>query len=123
MRMEYNYVEDKGFVLNPETTEESLASNITMAFIASILSVPGIVSADRLSRDIPSNPTPAQVSGAIKKANEKAPTFGGYLTTDAANLIARTIFAEASGESLEGKKMVATVIWNRAGGDPQKRLV
>lgn len=31
--------------------------------------------------------------------------------------VARTIYAEAKGESYEGKKAVASVIWNRAGGN------
>lgn len=34
--------------------------------------------------------------------------------------VARTIYAEARGESSEGKKAVASVIWNRAGGDVGK---
>ena len=31
-----------------------------------------------------------------------------------------TIYCEAQGESLEGKTAVASVIYNRAGGDPNK---
>lgn len=34
--------------------------------------------------------------------------------TDVEDVIARTLYAEAEGESYEGKKAVASVIWNRA---------
>lgn len=36
--------------------------------------------------------------------------------------VARTLFAEAAGESLEGKKAVASVIWNRAKGNKDNLL-
>jgi spore germination cell wall hydrolase CwlJ-like protein len=36
--------------------------------------------------------------------------------------IARTLFAEAAGETLEGKKAVASVIWNRANGNKDSLL-
>ena len=35
-------------------------------------------------------------------------------------VVALTIFGEAQGEPLAGKKAVASVIWHRAGGDPAK---
>lgn len=36
----------------------------------------------------------------------------------AVDAIARTLYAEAKGESFDGKQAVATVIYNRAGGNP-----
>lgn len=121
--MEYYYdSKTGGFVLNEETTDESLTTQITAAFIASLLAVPGIVNADRISRNFTTKPTVAQFQSTVRKVAEKAPRFGGYTTLDAANILARTLYAEAAGESTEGKKMVATVIWNRAGGDTQKLI-
>ena len=38
--------------------------------------------------------------------------------TNALLIVALTLFGEAAGEPLEGKRAVASVIWNRAGGDP-----
>ena len=35
-------------------------------------------------------------------------------------VVALTIFAESGGEPREGKRAVASVIWNRAGGDREK---
>ena len=37
-------------------------------------------------------------------------------------VVALTIFWEAAGESLAGKEAVASVIWNRAGGDTGKLI-
>ena len=37
-----------------------------------------------------------------------------------AGVVANTLFAECRGESMAGQKAVASVIWNRAGGNPEK---
>lgn len=46
-------------------------------------------------------------------ASEK---FGEYTADQIVNVVARTIYSEARNQSLEGKKAIMSVIWNRAGG-------
>jgi len=46
--------------------------------------------------------------------------FGGYSRRNAINIVARTIFVEAQGEGYRGLEYVASVIWNRSKGDPEK---
>ena len=44
-------------------------------------------------------------------------TYGGFSEDKAYNIVARTLYDEARGESIMGLKAVASVIYNRAGGD------
>ena len=46
-------------------------------------------------------------------------TYGGFSEDKAYNIVARTLYDEARGESIMGLKAVASVIYNRAGGDSQ----
>ena len=46
--------------------------------------------------------------------------IGKFSEVNTVNIVAWTIYCEAGGESLEGKKAVGSVILNRAGGDPEK---
>lgn len=46
-------------------------------------------------------------------------TYGGFSEDKAYNIVAKTLYDEARGESIMGLKAVASVIYNRAGGDSQ----
>ena len=86
-----------------------------------MLAVPGITSKTTLGaelKDIPKQQMHAN-SDAVKAAVAKATngkSAAGMNLANIVNAVARTIFAEASGEGIEGQKAIASVIWNRAGG-------
>lgn len=50
---------------------------------------------------------------------QQAKTYGGFTEEKAYNIVAKTLYDEARGEDIEGLKAVASVIYNRAGGDSQ----
>ena len=99
--------------LETESTKDFIKKSALIAFLA----IPGILDAKDLEK-LPEL-TPTAVSELTKEDNE---TFGGYSRVNAANIVARTLFAEAADQSEDGKRAVASVIWNRAGHDPQKLI-
>ena len=101
-----------------ETEDESIKSALALSLIASALSVGSILQASDVSSNIVKANTPDQVQSALNNSGKK--TFGGYSAAQATNILMRTIYQEARGESELGRKMVATVIWNRAGGNVDK---
>ena len=101
---------------NQTQIDEGAKEWISVAFIAGLLSVPGYVDAQTIEKNIPNKASQEQIQNGLKKASESEKKFDGYTMLQLTNILTRTIFAEAKGESLEGKKMVATVIYNRAGG-------
>ena len=98
-----------------QSANESVGSFLKKSVLIALLTIPGILEADDIEK-LPEL-TPAAVS---KLADEDNETYGGYARAKAANILARTLFAEAANQGEEGKKAVASVIWNRAGHDPQK---
>lgn len=99
-----------------EQIDEGAKEWISVAFIAGLLSVPGYVDAQTIEKNIPNKASQEQIQNGLKKASESEKTYNGYTLLQLTNILTRTLYAETKGESLEGKKMVATVIYNRAGG-------
>ena len=58
----------------------------------------------------------------VQAAVRKAPTQRAVLSLSDVDKLARTIYAEAEGESYQGKLAVASVIYNRAKGDTTKMV-
>ena len=112
------YYDQIQFVSNSnESVDESMRDFIKKSAAIAMLTIPGILKADDLKK------LPEITPAAIKElADKNTETFGGYSKAAAANIVARTLFAEAADQSEEGKQAVASVIWNRANKDPQKLI-
>ena len=52
----------------------------------------------------------------MKDLNQNARMIGNYTALQAANIIARTLYAEARNDGKAGMEAVASVIYNRADG-------
>ena len=52
----------------------------------------------------------------VKDLNQNARMIGNYTEFQAANIIARTLYAEARNDGKTGMTAVASVIYNRANG-------
>lgn len=98
-----------------EITDESLQSALGLSLIATLLSLGSILRADDIRSGLKDAHDPKEAQIVLNAIENK--TYGGYSTAQAANILMRTLYAEARNESSLGKRMVATVIWNRAGGD------
>ena len=95
---------------------------LVASIVAALLAVQNYVTAQDIQQRLPKNATAAQVQAAVVAAaaeRDKVETRDdrGYTTIQAINIVARTLFWEARGETNRGRKLVATVIWNRAGQD------
>lgn len=98
-----------------EITDESLRGALSLSLIATLLSLGSILRADDIRSGLKDAHDPKEAQIVLNAIENK--TYGGYSTAQAANILMRTLYAEARNESSLGKRMVATVIWNRAGGD------
>ena len=98
-----------------ELTDESLKSAVGLSLIAGLLSLGGILRADDIKSGLEGAKDATDAQVVLNAAANK--TYGGYSTAQAVNILMRTLYAEARNESALGKRMVATVIWNRAGGE------
>ena len=103
-----------------EQVDEGLKDYVSMALIAGLLAVPGAVEAKDIYDRVSNKPSSEQLQTDLKNVGETEKLLGGYTPLQVGNILVRTLYAEAKGESSEGRKMVATVIWNRAGGNPEK---
>lgn len=93
-----------------EIEEWSVHDTIKAGTVAAALAVP---MASREADSIETNEPPSVVQ------TEETKTYGGFSEDKAYNIVAKTLYDEARGESIEGIKAVASVIYNRAGGDSQ----
>lgn len=96
------------------------------SFIAALLACPDLLIASKIEKNLNAGQSVQQaIDNAaenvdVDNANTPGKNKSQYSPADIANIIARTIFGEAEGESKTGKEYVATVIYNRAGGDVSK---
>lgn len=105
-----------------EMTDESLGAMITLGTLLWLLCAPGSVKADDVKRELKKvDKTELNASAIIDAANKaNSTTYGGYSAINATNILSRTIFMEARSEGKEGMDAVASVIYNRAGGNKEK---
>lgn len=106
---------------------ESKKTLATLAAIVSLLAIPNILPATTLAAELKKQPiqTLNVNSPEIKQiiANTtKGDSISGLNFTNAINALTRTIYAEARGEGQKGQHAVASVIWNRAGGNHAKLI-
>lgn len=98
--------------------DESVQGVILASILASLFAVGSIVRADNIRKTVPPKASQEQIQTALDKAESR--TYGGFSAAQATNAVMRTIYLEGKGETSEGRRMIATVIWNRAGGDVNK---
>ena len=99
--------------LNLNEVDEDMKGTIQAAILAAMLAVPGLVSAKQVEQWIYKD---GQYSVITKQLNDVR-MVGDYTAYQVANIIARTLYAEARSDGVEyGFKPVASVIYNRANG-------
>lgn len=107
-----------------EFVNESLADVLRPATLAVLLAVPGLVDADTLKKGLDADGKNKIVQVDEPSTQKKIYNIVGkdkYNDFVITNIIARTLMAEAVGEkSPYSFDAVASVIWNRAGGDKSK---
>lgn len=109
--------------------DEELKKNAFIMLVAGLMQIPGVMPQDALAKEMQNVPA-AQMkasSPAVKKAQQAASVdkkqYGGMCATNVINAVAQVLFKEARGEKvgsdeIAGAKMVASVIMNRTGNDP-----
>lgn len=107
--------------ISDSNVDESIGSRISLAALIGLLAIPKIVDAEDFRSSLPkANVTAADVQTVLDNTEkESADDYGGYTIVNAANIIARTLYYEARGEGEEGIDAVASVIFNRAEGNPK----
>ena len=100
-----------------DEVDESVSGVMKLTTLLAFLAIPSIMPASAIAENLPkkTNITAADVRTAMDKATQDTKTYGGFSSSNAVNIIARTLWGEARGESDAGKKAVASVLWNRAG--------
>ena len=78
------------------------------AIVGSALAVPTMFDKGRADDTQPQQTT---------EVAQQAKTYGGFTEEKAYNIVAKTLYDEARGEGIPGLKAVASVIYNRAGGN------
>lgn len=94
-------------------TERIDEGPVQVGILAALLAIPGILPAKSVQHAISSTRNYAQ---AVNKMNKKVRMIGDYTAFQVANIIARTLYAEARNDGKTGFKAVASVIYNRADG-------
>jgi len=110
-----------------EFIDESVSDFLKPITLATLLAIPGIVDGAELAKGLKG----ASANGNAKVVQVNSPKVqkkiydiigkDKYVDAVIVNIIARTLMSEAVGEkSNESFDAVASVIWNRAGGDKNK---
>ena len=93
--------------------DEGAKEAISASLLAALLAVPGILPAKTAQKAISNNQKYEMI---VKDLNQNVRMIGKYTAFQAANIIARTLYAEARNDGKEGMEAVASVIYNRADG-------
>lgn len=96
-----------------EQVDEGAKDAISAGLLAALLAVPGILPAKTVQKSIDRNQKYEMI---VKDLNQNVRMLGRYTELQAANIIARTLYAEARNDGEEGMEAVASVIYNRADG-------
>lgn len=94
-----------------ERVDEGAISN---TLLAALLAIPGILPAKTIQKSVDMHNS--NYTRVINDLSDKSPKYGKYDAIQAANIIARTLYAEARNDGEVGMKAVASVIYNRADG-------
>lgn len=107
-------LEDKEMNNTTETANSQVnEGKLSNMLLATLLAIPGILPAKHVKKSIDTQPTYSYI---VNDINAKCKKIGQYTSFQAANIIARTLFAEARNDGVDGMTAVASVIYNRANG-------
>ena len=113
----------KEIEIEEERMDEGIGDTIRLGTLLALLAVPGAIKAKDIQSNLPKSTT-ITASAVTTALNRSAPkkSFDGYSCIQALNVLARTLYAEARGEKERGMRAVASTIFNRAGGNPDKMV-
>ena len=118
--------EKEYFTVCEQRCNESFSDLVKMSVIAGLLSIPGILPAKEVENAMKSLP-----KQELKMKGKNFQTallnidnvkIGNYSMSNAINIVTWTLFGEGANQSLKGRKAIASVILNRAGGIPIKMI-
>ena len=111
---------------NTDKIDEGTGKYISMGLIASLMAIPSLFGANTVHkrlRTLPKNRiymNSKEVQKTIKSLDKSQKTYGGYSLTNNINILARTLFREGNDQDEDGRKAIASVIYNRANKDRNK---
>lgn len=111
---------------NTDQIDEGAGKYISIGLIASLMAIPSLFGANTVNKklkEIPKNKiymTSNVVQNTIKSLDKSRKTYGGYTLTNCINILARTLFREGNDQDEDGRKAIASVIYNRANKDRNK---
>ena len=108
-----NDSEKQYFIEADQSLSEGPRQAFSISLLAALLAIPGILPAEAAQNSIDKN---QQYQMIVKDLNQNARMIGNYTALQAANIIARTLYAEARNDGKTGMTAVASVIYNRADG-------
>ena len=119
--------ESERFRRDIDFVNESVADMLKTATLATLLSVPGLVDAGEIAKKVGGAKGGAEVvqvsSPEVQKRIYDAIGKDKYEDAVIVNVLARTLMAETVGERSDvAFDAVASVIWNRSGGDKKRML-
>ena len=110
-----NYISNADKLAEKELYEDEQVNEgvVSKVLLAALLAIPGILPAKEAQKTIDKN---QGYEMTMKDLNQNARMIGNYTALQAANIIARTLYAEARNDGKTGMTAVASVIYNRANG-------
>lgn len=111
---------------NTDKIDEGTGKYISIGLIASLMDIPSLFGANTVHkrlRTLPKNRiymNSKEVQKTIKSLDKSQKTYGGYSLTNNINILARTLFREGNDQNEDGRKAIASVIYNRANKDRNK---
>ena len=111
-----NYINNADKLAEKELYEDEQVNEgvVSKVLLAALLAVPGILSAKQVQQSIDKNQRYEMIANDM---NNSTRMIGNYSAFQAANIIARTLYAEARNDGKTGMTAVASVIFNRANKD------
>ena len=118
-------------LLELDQQNESFSSMMKLSAIASLMAISSFLPANALAKELGKAKQAAamqgqkftkdspQVKKAIANATKENAMVGPMSKANTVNALAQVLWKEARGEGEDGIKAVASVIFNRSGGDPQ----
>lgn len=112
-----------------EPLDERIGDLVKTSVLAAMMAIPSLLPAAQLAKQFSKvgiaknhlTVNSKQVKKAVAKASTKDNTMLGEMSkVNVVNALAKVLWAEARGKSegTAGRKAIASVIWNRAGGNP-----
>lgn len=133
--MQLQYIQDsdkkklESILQEVESLDESVGDLVRTSVLAALMAIPTLLPAAPLAKQLSKvgvaknhlTVNSKQIKKAVSKASTKDNTMIGQMSkVNVVNALAKVLWKEARGKSegTAGRKAIASVIWNRAGGNP-----